>query len=166
MDKLMQIIGCKLKELNCVISYEVDPDNAHIFQIMSKDAVICVAVIYITEHIIIEKKGKETELPTFSISWIKTTNKFGGKGYATMLLIYSICYLKQEYSHIQYAKLDDVSDNSTCRQHNLYNKIGFVFQEKPTMDPNDSEKLHPRGPEKQLLINKQFTRLALHALKL
>lgn len=165
MDKLMQIIDCKIKQLDYNITYEVDQDDAHIFQIISKNAVICITVIYITENVIIYKE-KEKELPVFSINWVKTTNKYGGKGFATMLLIYSICYLKQKYPDIQYAKLDDVTDNSNCRQHNLYNRIGFVFQKKPKMNPNDSEKLCIEGPEKQLLIDKRFIRLALRALKL
>jgi hypothetical protein len=36
MDKLMQIIECKIKDINYNITYEIDQDNAHIFQIMSK----------------------------------------------------------------------------------------------------------------------------------
>jgi hypothetical protein len=165
MNSLMQTIECKIKDMDYNITYEIDQDNAHIFQILSKNTVICIAVIYITESIIIQKE-KEIDMQVFSINWIKTTNKYKCQGFATMLLIYSICYLKRKYPDIQYAKLDDVTDNSTCRQHNLYNRIGFVFQKKPKMDPNDSEKLLIEGPEKQLFVDKRFVNLALRALNM
>lgn len=165
MNDLLNITTSLIINKGCKVTYEVDQDKAHIFQIVTSDVVICVLVIYITENIIIYK-NKEVELPVFNVNWIKTTNKFGGQGFATMLLIYGICYLKCQYQEIKYAKLDDASDNSNSMQHNLYNKIGFEFQEKPTIDPSNKDKLCIKSPEKQLLINSRFKKLALKALKL
>lgn len=165
MNDLLNICKHKITKMDYKISYEIDQDSAHIFRLMSSNAVICVLVIYITESTIIQKK-QEVELGVFNVNWIKTTNIFKGQGFATMLLIYGICYLKSHYPDINYAKLDDVSDNSDSMQQNLYNKIGFVFQEKPTIDPSNKDKLCIKGPEKQLLINNRFKKLALKELKL
>jgi hypothetical protein len=156
--QIINIIDSKIKSKDLNITHDIYPNNTNIFQIISENNIsICTVDTNITEKVIIDKETeKETLMPVFNINWVFTDDIYKANGFATMLLIYSICYLKYEYKDIQYVLLYDVTSRNTSRA-NLYNKIGF-------------ERIYIEGLEqvviKQLLINKRFIRLALDALKI
>jgi hypothetical protein len=98
----------------------------------------------------------------FKISWVYTQPNYRGNKLALLLIIYSICYLKIQYPNINYVTLDDDSDNSIYIK-NIYNSVGFNFQEPIEMDLLKSNRLQISGPEKQLLIDNVFL-INIHAM--
>ena len=157
--EIINIIKSKIESKDLIIKHDINyQKNTYIFQIISENNIsICTVDTNITEKVIIDKETKkETLMPVFNINWVYTDDIYKANGFATMLLIYSICCLKCKYTDIQYVLLYDVTSRNTSRA-NLYNKIGF-------------ERIYIEGLEqvviKQLLINKRFIRLALDALKI
>jgi len=98
----------------------------------------------------------------FKISWVYTEPNYRGHKLALLLIIYSICHLKIQYPNINYVTLDDDSDNSVYIK-NIYNSVGFNFQEPIEMDLLKSKRLKISGPEKQLLLNDDFL-INIHAM--
>jgi hypothetical protein len=71
-------------------------------------------------------------------------------------MIYSICYLKQQFPNINYVTLDDDSDRSCKIEKNIYNSLGFSFRDPIEMDMERPNRLKISGPEKQLLLDNIF----------
>jgi ribosomal protein S18 acetylase RimI-like enzyme len=97
---------------------------------------------------------------TINIGWLSTEPAYKGKGLALLLLIYSICYLKQQLPDIDYVTLDDDSDRSDKIEKNIYDSLGFVFRDDVQIDISNTKKLNLSGPEKQLLLDGEFIRIA------
>jgi len=97
---------------------------------------------------------------TINIGWLSTEPAYKGQGLALLLLIYSICYLKQQLPDIDYVTLDDDSDRSDKIEKNIYDSLGFVFRDDVQIDISNTKKLNLSGPEKQLLLDGDFIRIA------
>ena len=97
---------------------------------------------------------------TINIGWLSTEPAYKGKGLALLLLIYSICYLKQQLPDIDYVTLDDDSDRNDKIEKNIYDTLGFVFKGDIQIDVSSTKKLTLSGPEKQLLLDGEFIRIA------
>lgn len=113
--------------------------------------------------IIIGKTRRKQEMQQhdiFIISWVTTEPAYRGQGLALLLIIYGICYLKQYFPFIHYVTLDDVSDRTQKISQNIYDSLGFVFQRNVQMDMSSINKLDTSGPEKQLLLDDEFIRIA------
>lgn len=94
------------------------------------------------------------------VSWISTEHVYRGQQLALLILIYGICYLKTQFPNITYVILDDDSDRSASIKKNIYDLIGFSFRDTIEMDIKTPKKLKLSGPEKQLLLGKDFIQLA------
>lgn len=147
--------------------YNIIPNQmgeGYAFYIYDKDVLTSNITIYkSTGNIIIGKTRTRQELEdqnTFHITWITTENEYRGKGLALLLLIYSICYLKLSFPDVSYVTLDDDSDRSDKLEPNLYGSLGFVSQGQTEIDMTKRKRLILSGPEKQLLLNEDFIRLA------
>ena len=131
------------------------------FNIYDNTTVICNLKIIVTVgNILIGKtrssyQNKMEDHDILKILWVFTQPNYRGKQLALLLIIYSISYLKIEYPNINYVTLDDDSDNSIYIK-NIYNSLGFNFQEPVEMDLLKSKRLKISGPEKQLLLNDEF----------
>jgi hypothetical protein len=90
----------------------------------------------------------------FNITWLFTCEEYAGRKLALLILIYSICYLKQLHLNTNYVMLDDDSDNNCKIKKNLYNKVGFVYRDLQSLASYDM--LHMSGPEKQILLDDNF----------
>jgi ribosomal protein S18 acetylase RimI-like enzyme len=97
---------------------------------------------------------------TIDIAWLSTEPAYKGQGLALLLLIYSICYLKQQLPDINYVTLDDDSDRSDKMEKNIYDSLGFAFRDNVQIDISSTKKLNLSGPEKQLLLDGHFIRNA------
>jgi ribosomal protein S18 acetylase RimI-like enzyme len=97
---------------------------------------------------------------TINIGWLSTEPAYKGQGLALLLLIYSICYLKQQLPDIDYVTLDDDSDRSDKIEKNIYDSLGFAFRDDVQIDISNTKKLNLSGPEKQLLLDGEFIRRA------
>jgi len=97
---------------------------------------------------------------TIDIAWLSTEPAYKGQGLALLLLIYSICYLKQQLPDINYVTLDDDSDRNDVIDKNIYDTLGFVFKGDIQIDVSSTKKLTLSGPEKQLLLDGEFIRIA------
>jgi len=93
-------------------------------------------------------KGKRTRLsrPTWShifhIEEVHTNPQHQGIGWATILMIYAMCYVKMKKPTINIFTLDDCSIKNNYIMRNIYNKLGFVFQSLILIDPKHSSKLN------------------------
>jgi hypothetical protein len=94
----------------------------------------------------------------FNITWLFTSEEYKGQKLALLMLIYSICYLKHIHLNTNYVTLDDDSDNSCKIKNNLYNKIGFVYRDFQSLASYNTLKMS--GPEKQILLNREFIQRA------
>jgi hypothetical protein len=94
----------------------------------------------------------------FNITWLFTSEEYKGQKLALLMLIYSICYLKHIHLNTNYVTLDDDSDNSCKIKNNLYNKIGFVYRDFQSLASYNT--LSMSGPEKQILLNREFIQRA------
>lgn len=158
-----------LKKINAIVEdngYSIhsrydEEGGAFMFEIKHGDIVTSYIQMYNDSSRTIKIGQEEIEMsPLISISSLSTMADYRGKGLALLLISYGICYLKklsiEQSSDIEYAILDDDSDNNTMIKGNIYNQFGFVYRDTPITDPLDSNKVMPVGPEKQLLINRNF----------
>jgi len=90
------------------------------------------------------------------IKWVCTEKDYRGQNLALLIMIYSICYLKQQFPNINYVTLDDDSDRSCKIEKNIYNSLGFSFRDPIEMDMERPNRLKISGPEKQLLLDNIF----------
>lgn len=90
------------------------------------------------------------------IKWVSTEKDYRGQNLALLIMIYSICYLKQQFPNINYVTLDDDSDRSCKIEKNIYNSLGFSFRDPIEMDMERPKRLKISGPEKQLLLDNIF----------
>ena len=138
------------------------------FNIYDNNNVICnLQITNTVGNILVGKtrsryQNKMEDHNIFKISWVYTQPNYRGNKLALLLIIYSICYLKIQYPNINYVTLDDDSDNSIYIK-NIYNSVGFNFQEPIEMDLLKSNRLKISGPEKQLLIDNVFL-INIHAM--
>ena len=101
-------------------------------------------------------KGKRTRLsrptwsPIFHIEEVHTNPQHQGIGWATILMIYAMCYVKMKKPTINIFTLDDCSIKNNYIMRNIYNKLGFVFQSLILIDPKNSSKLNFTYQQKQL----------------
>jgi hypothetical protein len=138
-----------------------EEEGAFMFEIIHGDIVVSYIQMYNDSSRTIKIGQEEIEMsPLISISSLSTMTDYRGKGLALLLISYGICYLKkqsiEQSSDIEYAILDDDSDNNTMIKGNIYNQFGFVYRDTPITDPLDTNKVMPVGPEKQLLIDRNF----------
>ena len=137
-------------------SYD-DKETAFMFEIKHGEIEVSYAQMYNNADGNIRIRQEEIDMShLISISSVSTNENYRGQGLALLVLIYGICYLKNQSPDINYAILDDDSDNSTMIKGNIYNSIGFEFVAQPELDPINSNKLVPLGPEKQLMIDGTF----------
>lgn len=134
------------------------------FNIKDNDVIASNIRIYKTDgNITIGKtrtRQESEEQNIFKITWIDTTEKYRGQGLALLLLIYGICYLKNDFPYVSYVTLDDDSDRSDKLESNIYGSLGFEFQGLISLDITKRNKLNLSGPEKQLLLDENFIRKA------
>ena len=104
-----------------------------------------------------------TNVDTFHISWINTEPGYKGKGVSKLLIIYAICKLKLMNSDVEYATLDDDSDAGGKLTSNLYDSIGFGYSGLTKLS-NINKMLDIEGPEKYMLLDRNFIRLANRVL--
>jgi hypothetical protein len=101
-------------------------------------------------------KNQLEDVPLFHINWVSTDPKYSGKNLASLIIIYSICNLKQKFPEINYVTLDDDSARSSYIEKNVYTSLGFTFRDTIEMDMERPKRLKMSGPEKQLLLDDNF----------
>ena len=140
---------------------EQDDNGTYIFNIYDNEIQISNLQIVNSTGTIIQgitresNKNQLEDVPLFRINWVSTNPKYTGQNLASLIIIYSICYLKQRFTNINYVKLDDDSDKSLHMKQNVYNKLGFVFQPPIELDMF-KDILIISGPEKQLQLDNNF----------
>ena len=163
LDKVQRIITAKGYRLEMNIN-----DESYVFSIYDNETRACyIQIGKSTGTIVIGKTRRKQALEdqdNFIISWISTEPPYKGQGLALLLLIYSICYLKQQFPDINYVTLDDDSDRSDKMEKNIYDSLGFAFRDDVQIDISSTKKLNLSGPEKQLLLDGEFIRRANYQL--
>ena len=101
-------------------------------------------------------KNQLEDVPLFHINWVSTDPTYSGKNLASLIIIYSICNLKQKFPEINYVTLDDDSARSSYIEKNVYTSLGFTFRDTIEMDMERPKRLKMSGPEKQLLLDDNF----------
>ena len=136
----------------------------YVFTIYDNETRACyIQIGQSTGTIVIGKTRTKKEIEdhdTIDIAWLSTEPAYKGQGLALLLLIYSICYLKQQLPDINYVTLDDDSDRNDVIDKNIYDTLGFVFRDDIHIDISSTKKLGLSGPEKQLLLDGEFIRRA------
>ena len=136
----------------------------YVFTIFDNETRACyIQIGQSTGTIVIGKTRHKQELEdhdTIDIGWLSTEPSYQGQGLALLLIIYSICYLKQQLPDINYITLDDDSDRNDKIEKNIYDSLGFAFRDDVQMDISNTKKLNLSGPEKQLLLDVEFIRRA------
>ena len=103
------------------------------------------------------KSGKPVLTGVFNIASVSTDVSHSRKHLAILLLIYAISYLQFilfKYEPIEYAILDDCSNQSTDMTNNIYHQLGFVPRDHTSVDVPGSQESEPSrivlesGPEK------------------
>ena len=144
-------------------------DETYVFSIYDNETRACYMQIgKSTGNIIVGKtrhsKTELEDLDIFIVSWISTETPYKGKGLALLLLIYGICYLKEQFPDINYVTLDDDSDRNDKILKNIYDSLGFVFKDNIAIDISGTKKLKLSTPDKQLLLDDEFIRRANYIL--
>jgi hypothetical protein len=148
------------------------------FKILDGDTIVTALTCYYSEGQVIKGvtrnayENQEDER-VFNITWVVTYKKYEGQGLGLLIIIYSICHLKNIYINTEYVILDDDSDNSSKIKNNMYNKLEFYFKGfqslKEEIGPNDNPEDEPTeivmtGPEKQLKLGVNFITRAKNIL--
>lgn len=97
----------------------------------------------------------DEESNVYHIHSLYTEPAFRNQHYATLLMMYAICYCYCKYPGIVLVTLDDMSDRSTHLEGNLFHSLGFQWVQPPLPDPSCPDKCLPRGPEKELRISSE-----------
>jgi hypothetical protein len=148
---------------NCHIHWDLI-DEAYIFEIKKTNVVISYIQLYSSNGNITPKyKHDYIETEVFNITYLFTELIYRNQGFALLLLIYGICYIKMLFPYVNYAILDDNSDKHN-QMINIYNIIGFTFRDIIKLDMEHNNKIMPSGPEKQLAINHNFILRVYHIL--
>lgn len=136
----------------------------YVFTIYDNETRACyIQIGQSTGTIVIGKTRTKKEIEdhdTIDIAWLSTEPPYKGQGLALLLIIYGICYLKQQLPDINYVTLDDDSDRSDVIEKNIYDTLGFVFRDSIAIDISNTKKIGLSGPEKQLLLDGEFIRRA------
>jgi GNAT superfamily N-acetyltransferase len=137
-------------------------DETYVFTIYDNETRACyIQIGKSTGTIVIGKtrtKKAIEDYDTIDIAWLSTEPTYKRQGLALLLLIYSICYLKQQFPDINYVTLDDDSDRSDLIEKNIYDTLGFAFRDSIAIDISNTKKIDLSGPEKQLLLDNEFIR--------
>ena len=127
--------------------------DAYTFKILTKDDImVSKLVIHIRPDEIktsSTRNAEEKGMDIFYIQTVFTTPAFQGRGFATILISYGLCTLKESFSNIDYAVLDD----HTGRAKNikgLYGKFGFSTQYPTELVSNKTIKINDSGQQVKL----------------
>ena len=164
LDRIQLIIQEKGFEL--VVDYKPPgteiPPNTIIFAIITSQGE---NISHITTHLstgdIVIGKTRQTKKTlededVISIGWLGTDSAYQGQKLGILLLIYALCYLKQQNPNFKYSTLDDDSDRSTSLDvKNIYNSLGYDFQGDTAIDISNPKNLKISGPEKQLMLKSE-----------
>jgi ribosomal protein S18 acetylase RimI-like enzyme len=119
-------------------------DATYVFTIYDNETIACyIQIGQSTGTIVVGKTRTKKEIEdhdTIDIAWLSTEPSYKGKGLALLLLIYSICYLKQQLPDIDYVTLDDDSDRNDKIEKNIYDTLGFVFKGDIQIDVSSTKK--------------------------
>jgi hypothetical protein len=164
-QQLQNIIDIILQnKYNNITSTTLD-GHSFTFSIMHINSIICQLVIIKTTEYVITGKTRSsssssctnaTEVPAIKIIWLDTKEAHRNHHLGLLLMYYGILRLKLVNPTIQYVMVDDVSDNSCRINHNIYNKMGFIYQKQVSLDLHKKNSVILDGPEKQLEINDAF----------
>lgn len=90
-------------------------------------------------------------LETFHIELVDTPHEaYRRNGYATLLLIYGICYLKILLTDIKIFTLNDESDRNAHIAGNIYHNLGFVYMDGRSIDLSRRNKTKPINTTKPI----------------
>lgn len=160
--KVEKIIGIKGYTLKHNVVSDEYGNKTYEFNIYNNDgAIITNLQMVITRGNITGKTRSsfnDKEEDVFQINWVSTNNEYRGQQLATLVIIYSICYMMFSNNKIRYVILDDDSDKSVYMKKNIYNSLGFIPRDLVALNMSNSETLNILGPEKQLAINDGFIR--------
>lgn len=161
-ERVERIIKSKGYELE----FEVI-NGAYVFNIYNNERrIISNLTIVNTTGIILSGKTRSQyqnqleDQDILHITWLSTENEYRGQNLALLLMIYSICYLKLQFPSINYVTLDDDSDRNSYIGRNIYDSLGFSFRDTIEIDMAKPKRIKLSGPEKQLLLDKNFIQLA------
>jgi len=157
----------KVQTIVTLMGYRIEmklTDETYVFSIYDNETKACyIQLGKSTGTIVIGKTRNKQELEdydTIDIGWLSTDPDYQGQGLALLLIIYSICYLKQQLPYINYVTLDDDSNRSNIIEKNIYDTLGFAFRDNIRMDISHTKKLDLTSPTKQLLFSSEFIRRA------
>ena len=159
LDRVQSIVTAMGYHIRTILT-----DETYVFSIYDNETRACyIQIGQSTGTIVIGKTRTKKEIEdhdTIDIAWLSTEPAYKGQGLALLLLIYSICYLKQQLPDINYVTLDDDSNRNDKIDKNIYDSLGFAFRDEIQMDISKTKQLKLSGPEKQLLLSDEFIRQA------
>jgi hypothetical protein len=100
------------------------------------------------KQLILTRTSEPTWSTNFHIEEVETTEPNRGKGLATLLMIYGMCFVKTKKPNISFFTLYDCSGQKTDMTRNIYTILGFEFQSLILIDASDSSKITFTCPEK------------------
>jgi hypothetical protein len=148
----------------------IENNGTYIFNIYHNEKVITNLQISNSTGTIIHGKTRSSynnppeDTPVFTIGWVSTETLYQGQHLGILIIIYGICYLKERFASVNYVKLDDDTNNSLHIKKNIYNRLGFVFQNHIELDMF-RDILIISGPEKQLQLDNNFINNATNKLR-
>lgn len=160
--KVETIIGMKGYLLKPDVVSDEYGNKTYVFNIYNKDGIIItnLQMVITRGNITGKTRSSFKEEDVFQINWVSTNQEYRGQQLATLVIIYSICYMVLNAKNIQYVILDDDSDKSIYMKKNIYNSLGFIPRDLVALNMTKSETLNILGPEKQLAIDYAFIRNA------
>ena len=127
LDRVQSIVTAMGYHIRTILT-----DETYVFSIYDNETRACyIQIGQSTGTIVIGKTRHKQELEdhdTIDIGWLSTEPSYQGQGLALLLIIYSICYLKQQLPDINYITLDDDSDrNDKIGNLKKINKIYILY---------------------------------------
>jgi len=158
---IVQTKGCH------IVMKEID--SAYMFTIYDNYGTVISSVTTYksTGTIVLGKTRRQTEMedyPIFNISALNTNPAYTGQGFALLILIYGICYLKLLFPEIDFVTLEDSSERRISIQPNIYDSLGFSYREPIRIEIGIPNTIHNSSPDKQLLLDNEFIRRAYFEL--
>jgi len=99
------------------------------------------------------RSRKKKTADVFFIQLVQTNANHRNKGWATLLLMYTIAYLQIKMPDTKIFKLSDESANSRHIDTNIYTKLGFIYMDKEALDISQRNRTMPTSQKKILDFN-------------
>ena len=135
--------------------------GSYTFYIIHESKIVSSVSVALTWETLLQtprtRSQQTIEADTFYIQLVETNPDplYRHKGWATLLLMYTISYLQKLYPQVKIFTLKDESPQNTNIKDSIYNNLGFIPMHIEAMSMTEKNKTEPTDTKKILDFGKE-----------